>query len=80
MPENHRPWFSHVDNWLLLGSRPITWEGWTPHFVFVCLVLSVGNHFPGPWRYPLVALIVAACYLLCALKMEGPPPWARQRQ
>lgn len=80
MNDGPRAWFSQTNNWLLLGSRPITWEGWLSHFVLFCLVLSVGNHFPGPLRYPLVGLILAASYLLCALKMDGGPPWARQRR
>jgi len=80
MDTPHRAWFSHSNNWLFLGSRPITWEGWLTHFVLVCLVVGVGNHFPGPFRYPLVAAIVAGCYVLCGLKMEGGPPWSRARQ
>ena len=75
-----RAWFSHSNNWLFLGSRPITWEGWLNHFILVCLVVGVGNHFPGPLRYPLVAVIIAAFYLLCGLKMEGGAPWLRSRR
>jgi hypothetical protein len=69
-----RPWFK-AKRFGFGAGLPITWQGWAVLAVFLAAIFANGLLLHGRMRAAVIALLVAALALICAVKTEDGWRW-----